>query len=352
MVVDLGGLDPGAGYPWVGLHSEQRMLRLDPDDGSVIDTVTINVSPYGAALDSLGSIWISSFAGMTDQRIQRIDSESLEVDPPVVLGGDCYGPYGIATDTHDRVWVATFGDAACRYDPEDGSWFRVAMPVSGVQTRGIAVDPFDVVWVAGHDWGVSGYFFGFDAEDGGGMRNVSTRGSTPVGIAVDATGYIWAVNQGSSNASRLDPATEEVSLFPVGNAPYTYSDFTGFQRARIWSQGSWTTVFERCPDASGDVRAEWRNLIWTVETPASSSIELRGQTADDEADLEDAEAVELATVPSATPPVDIEETFEEAGIATGRFLLITVTLRSAGGTESPVLEDLEVSWQCDDGPIG
>lgn len=356
LAVDLGGLDSTIGFPWVGLHSERRMLRLDPDTGEVLDEVSVEVTPYGAAIDSLGSIWLSSFAGGMDGYIQRVDSITVEADPAVRLGGGCTGPYGIATDSRDRVWLGAYDNMACRYDPADGSWFMVRLGEMGVSSRGLAVDAFDQVWVAAHGFGPTGgdtgYLFGFDAEDGGGLRSILTGGRTPVGVAVDFRGLIWAVNQTTNNATRLDPFTEEIDLFEVGQGPYTYSDFTGFQRARVWSQGSWSTVFERCPDIPDPTEALWRNLVWSVDTPSSSSIEFRGQTAETLAELGDAEAVVLATVPSATSPVDIEETFEAAGLATGRFLRITVILHSAGGSVSPVFESLEVSWECDDGPVG
>lgn len=353
LVIDLGGLDPTVGYPWVGLHSERRMVRLDPIDGAVLDTVVVGVQPYGAALDSLGSIWISSFAGSTNGNIQRLDSVTLDVDPMVRLEAGCAGPYGIATDIDDRVWVGAYGNHACRYDPMDGSWFKVDMPIGGITSRGIAVDPYNVVWVAAHGAGIdAGYFVGFDAEDGAGIRAVPTGGSTPVGIAVDSMGYVWAVNQGTSNASRLDPFSDEVDLFPVGTGPYTYSDFTGFQRARVWTQGSWSGVFERCADQPEATRAWWRNLVWAADVPSSTSIEIHGQTADTEEELADAESITLAELPGSDHPLDIEEAFERAGITTGRFLLITVILRSGGGSATPVFENLEVSWECDEGPVG
>ena len=46
-----------------------------------------------------------------------------------------------------------------------------------------------------------------DADDGLGMRGISTGGGTPVGVAVDSLGYIWAVNQDTNHATRPLRAT-------------------------------------------------------------------------------------------------------------------------------------------------
>jgi hypothetical protein len=355
LAVDLGGLDSSAGLPWVGLHEENRMVQLDPDDGSVLAEVATSVNPYGAAIDSLGSIWISGFM---NSAIQRIDSVTYEADPSVSIGGSCSsGPYGIATDNRDRVWIGSFSNGACRYDPFDGSWFGVTFGGAGWNmSRGVAVDAFDVVWVAAHGesapGGGDGWFYSFNADDGSDVRGIPTGGSTPVGVAVDSLGFIWAINQSSNTASRLDPSTEEVQQFPVGMGPYTYSDFTGFQRARVFSNGEWSTDFEACPDRREGTEVEWQRLVWEANAPGSTTIELYGQTANTEATLAGAERVLIATVPGSTSPADIEDAFDRAGVTMGWFLRITAVLRSSGGSQSPVFESVEVSWECDDGPLG
>jgi hypothetical protein len=231
----------------------------------------------------------------------------------------------------------------------DGSFLRVAMPDSSVMTRGIAVDAFDQVWVAAHS--MDGYLFGFNADDGSDIRGYTTGGQTPVGVAVDYHNFIWAINQTTSNASRLDPVTGTVDVFPVGMQPYTYSDFTGFQRARVWASGSWRTVFERCEDLPAETEGEWGRLVYDVEAPASTSIEIEGRTADTRGALGTAQIVTLAEIPGTTPPVEIEAAFTAAGITTGRFLEVIVTLRSGGGATTPVFRSLEVSWSCDTGPL-
>lgn len=334
ITVDLGGPDSPQGMPWVGLFNRMQLIQLDPDDGTEIATVALGQTPYGAALDSMGGIWLSSL-GTT---IQRVDSYAYEADPPIPLGGGCSSTYGIATDPSDRVWVAA--SQACRYDPADESWFVVNI---GAYGRGVAVDPFGVVWVAGNG---PDNFIGFNSDDGSDLRSIPTGGGTPVGIAVDSRGFVWAINQSTNNASRLDPATETVDTFPVGQGPYTYSDFTGFQRARVFSQGIWSTTFEACPERDADTTLGWQSLTWTAQTPGSTSIEFRAQSANTPEGLSSAPTVSLATIPGSVSPIDIQDAFDAVGEVLGWYLKLTVVLRSAGGSTSPVLEDVEVSWMC------
>ena len=348
LVIDFGGPDAPVGLPWVGLHEERRMVQLDPDDGSELRSVPTGVSPYGAALDPSGSIWISGFM---ESAIQRLDPLTYTTDASIsATSGGCSGPYGIATDSWGRVWFGSFAASACRYDPSDRSFLMVPLTDASVSSRGVAVDADDVVWVAAHSWS-DGYLFGFRAEDGSDMRSYSTLGRTPVGVAVDSLGFIWAVNQETSTASRLDPTRDSVEVFPVGRDPYTYSDFTGFQRARVWSSGRWSRVFERCADLPLETAAAWANPAFDLRAPSSTSVEVQARTAETRTALAAAPLLTLATVPGTVSPVDIEAAFSGAGYGTGRFLEVVVTLRSSGGAASPVLESLEVGWRCE-GPVG
>ena len=58
--------------------------------------------------------------------------------------------------------------------------------------------------------------------------NVELPGSNvPVGVSIDAEGFVWVVDQGGW-AYKVDPDTYETVLVVSGlNFPYTYSDMTG-----------------------------------------------------------------------------------------------------------------------------
>ncbi len=49
---------------------------------------------------------------------------------------------------------------------------------------------------------------------------------TPVGVSIDAEGFVWVVDQGGW-AYKVDPDTYAAQMVGGLNGPYTYSDMTG-----------------------------------------------------------------------------------------------------------------------------
>jgi hypothetical protein len=347
LVIDYGDPDRPSGNPWVGLYNERRFYRLDATDGSVMETVDINVTPYGAAIDAGGWVWAS---GRGNQAIQRFHYVDGTVEPAVSLpSSSCGGgnePYGIGIDLENRVWVGVLpGSGACRYDADTGSWFHVALGGSG---RGVAVDLDDVMWVTNYD---TNQLHRFNAEDGSGLATYNLTGASPaVGVGVDRNHKIWAIEQGSNSLNVFDPATSGMQTVPVGSVPYTYSDFLGFQRWIMMPFGLWIQVFERCDDREED---KWLDVSWDVETPGDSSVAIVGRSASTVEGILSADEVTIAEIGGIGPDPDVgskdlEAVYEAAGSDLGKFIEITVTMRpsSADPPESPVFKGLQVFYYC------
>jgi hypothetical protein len=342
VAIDLGDEAHPWGFPWVGAYNEMRAYKVAPTTGEVLATVNLSVSPYGLAADGLGGIWVSSGPGAMTSGIQYFNTMTGTVQPPVVLTGCSGGPYGIAVDRTNRVWVATYGSSdgcAARWDPVAGTWMNVRL--GGYwDGRGIAVGSEGTVWMAAH--GTSNAMFSWNGEDGSDVVMHTIAGVTPVGIGLDDLGHVWTVNQGTNNVTRLTIATGVMEQFPVGDQPYTYSDFTGYQRRVIAPDGMWEGQFERCARGADD---RWGDLTWDVTAPPGE-LTITAKSADTIADLAGARLVSVAVVPDATPPVDIEALFAGAGETTGRFLHILVTLRTDSRGRSPVFRSVAVRWHC------
>ncbi|MFH1434885.1 MAG: hypothetical protein ABIJ56_04120 [Pseudomonadota bacterium] len=342
VVVDFGGLDVLGGYPWVGCFNELRFYKLDPDDGSILNHVDINVHPYGAAIDSAGWIWVS---GRESYQIQRFNYVSREVEPPVSVPSSCGGnnPYGIAVDREDRVWIGVWDNGgACRYDPATGSWLFVN---TGGRTRGIAVDEDNVVWATND---VDAMLYRFNADDGSGLASFAVDGITPVGVGADRFGKVWVVNHESHNTVRFDKATERFDgPFPTGSFPYTYSDFLGYQRYLMNPRGVWVNSFERCDEKEGD---KWLQIVWNTETPADSRITIKGRSSNISTELSTAPEVVIASI-GPDPDVggvDLERVFSEAGTPIGKYLEVTVILEAGSiETVSPVFRSIQVFYYCE-----
>ncbi|MFH1434400.1 MAG: hypothetical protein ABIJ56_01665 [Pseudomonadota bacterium] len=344
LVIDFGTIETRGGSPWVGLFNEMRFYKLDPDNGTTLETVDINVNSYGAAIDGDGWIWIS---GRGNHAIQRFHYSTLEVEPYISISSACGAgePYGIGIDMADRVWVGMLtGSGACRYNPDDGSWFLVNLGGSG---RGISVDPDNVMWVTNYD---TFQLHRFNADDGTGLATYNLTGSPPaVGVGVDRLGKIWALDQGSNSIDRFDPGTGTFDFpggFPVGGGPYTYSDFLGFQRWLMMPIGIWIRTFERCDENDED---RWENVTWDMETPADSHVSIIARSASELSAILTAPEVTIASIgpDEDTGSRSIEDAFETAGVPLGKYLEITVIMEPGIiETVSPVFKFLQVTYFC------
>jgi len=343
MVIDFGELDTNVAYPWVGCFNEQKFYKLDPADGTILDEVQVNVHPYGAAIDRNGWIWIS---GRSSYAIQRFHYMTKTVEAPVSIPeGTCSGnnPYGITVDLNNRIWVGILpGRGACRYDPDSGNWFFVNLDGSG---RGVAVDEANNIWATNYD---TFKLHRFSAEDGSGLSTWDLVGSPPaVGVGVDRNGLVWAVAQGSNSVARFNPSTSRMESFPIGQTPYTYSDFLGFQRWLMMPNGLWISVFERCDQNDSD---KWLNIRWETETPNDSKITIVGRSADTMGGILSAPEVVIATIgpDPDSGSKDLEEVYSSAGVHLGKYIEITVTLQPSTGNPpvSPVFKGIQLYYAC------
>jgi hypothetical protein len=220
------------------------------------------------------------------------------------------------------------------------------MPVStglaGHLGRGIAAAADGKIWMSLHSSG-DGAMASWNMADGSGMTIYElTGGQIPVGIGLDELGHVWTVNQATSNVSRLTLATGLIEEFPVGPNPYTYSDFTGYQRRRLMPRGTWTHNYRRCDLSAGD---RWGMVSWDVTAPPGE-VTIKAYSAPTEDGLRTAPVVTLATIPDATPPADIEAAFSAAGVPTFPYLRVDVVLEGTPDGSSPIFRSIHVQWRC------
>ncbi|MBX3251096.1 MAG: hypothetical protein KF901_28220 [Myxococcales bacterium] len=346
-----------AGDVWVALFGEQRVLRLDPSDGSIRRNYWLyreNFSPYGAAIGSDGILWMTE---LVTGRIMGLDTRTGAIvrDTRVVSSvRDCRGGYGIAVDAQNRVWIAGIVcESVFRFDHSTGEWFEVPLPDSGA-TRGIAADDRGYIYVGASHTFIRLTFRGLDAgpaitrltrfraDDGGDMRIFGTPdaplpGLGAVGVGLDSDRNVWMVNQVSGTATRLDPETGEAREFPVGDTPYTYSDFTGFALRNVTApNGFLRAVVEGCPSGP----SEWEELSFAGNVPARTRVELRVRAAASRAALR-----EQAWIgPFTRSPADL--TRPPGPVPTGRYLEVEATLVSEDESRSPALRTVSVQLNC------
>jgi hypothetical protein len=100
--------------------------------------------------------------------------------------------------------------------------------------------------------------------------------TNPIGVGMAFDGKLLAVARGSSAICSVDPSniTSDIVTIPVGEKPYTYSDFTGnLFRSFTKPDGYYRLLAEGCP--SGFRLARWVRVTWEAELPGTSRMEVR-----------------------------------------------------------------------------
>src|SRR5690606_5242763 len=114
-----------------------------------------------------------------------------------------------------------------RFDVAGQSWEDRGKVGDSGRLRGLAIDRDGHAWLAGNSpCGLVRY----DTVAGQAISTlIALPGcSEPVGVSVDADGFVWVVDRGADLAYKVDPDTQTV-VTTVGGlvSPYTYSDMTG-----------------------------------------------------------------------------------------------------------------------------
>ncbi|MBI5510594.1 MAG: hypothetical protein HY903_17695 [Deltaproteobacteria bacterium] len=356
-------LDPD-GFIWVGDYFNRRFYKLNPFDGALLpgdpsrpETATTGIAvrgqPYGAVVDSQGFLWYGNDYDDQPGKLQRIDTRTGAVTPE----NDYFlktgpGGYGITVDAKDRIWLASHGEGAgttggtvVRYDPATDTTSVFFAGLGGSWNgRGITATPEGVIWAAFHAGGAK--IVGFDHDSGAVLDRVDLAArcgaSTSIGVGIGAGGAVLAVNQDSDNVCKYDPnGGGTVVSIPIGQSPYTYSDFTGnIFRTFTARKGTYKEVY-----ACDLGWVSWARVEWSGETPGASSIEVRVKNSATAAGLGGAPALGPATQPPATTfdllPLNLD----------AAFLQVEFLLLSDAAGNAPTLRGYEVARMCTSPPL-
>lgn len=344
---------------WVGgSGAPQWHQKLDSLGNPIAGTeFSYGAGGYGGLVDLNGVLWSA-----------RSGSGLLRYDPSTKtanLLGSRHGDYGLGVDPRTgEVWYASAYDGSISKYAPDGQWLGdYRHSYSGDRAQGIVIDNDGNIWVA-HAKDV-GNTVGHLRTDGQFVGAVDLRVDTtwtgvmgPTGVAIDRNGKVWVANYNHCSVMRINPTggqlgngghpigevdltvpigrenAEGVSVCDVSSSillvpanPYNYSDMTGYLTTMLQRKGSWTVVQAR---AEG---AEWKSVSWNPQSqPAGTYLVVEARDADSAEDLNQKPYQQINSNASLTDRA-------------GRLLQIRATLtRDVDVTETPVLDDLTVSW--------
>jgi streptogramin lyase len=359
-----------AGNPWVGVFLDQptqtrgRFYQLNADTFGIMTTVAMpdGHHPYGATITSDQILFSTHIA---DGTLAAVDTHAgqLKIYPGEDPSGAikrpapmCTQAYGIAVDGKNRIWQGgwTCG-GAYRFDPSAAAgsrWTEIMAPMGWGYTRGIAADTNGNVWVAHYTTPGRITRINADAAAISGTAVLTSTappimtGSGPIGAGIDFDTNVWTVNHDASySASKIiasrcvfpSPTADgmcPVFNYPVGVAPYTYSDFTGFALRNFTApRGHYTVQVPGCPN---NAATTWKTLIWTAVTPPGTAVSATIKSVDDPSQLPTA----MAYGPLTPSPVDLSI------LPKSHLLEIEFELTTMDRGTSPIFQGYDVKYTC------
>ena len=309
----------------MGFWNTRTIFRLNPDTGATETIVSFagvtSGRPYGMAIDNQQRIWLSMRDG-NPSSLAMVDLNKFPLQPKA-WATPGHNTYGIAIDSNGRPWLAGAEHRRIsRFDPDTEKWKTIFLTQYPF-TRGVAASTDGLVYVAHHSWGgncgQSHYISVLDADTGNLNQVVDYATTTnhlgPVGLAIDFSDNLWAINQCASSATKIDRLTmETVGTYATGKKPYTYSDMTGFAlKTVVAPEGTYVHAFEGWEGAN----TQWHQLSVTTLTPQGSSYDIRIRTGDTPAAVQAAPwGPSLGPFPPKNMPIDLND----QGNVTGKHL--------------------------------
>jgi len=203
--------------------------RVSGVDGTTLDVVDVqgwgaqgntDYGPYGGAVNAAGDLWTS---GRNPGPLVRIDAQNLIPERWDVPAGT--SPYGIAVDANGHPWLADYDGGVLYFNPDTETWTEIDTPNSS-RGRGIMVDRLGYAWIAGNN---PCALIQIDTMTRTVLNDqIPLPGcDDPVGISIDAEGFVWVPDRGADMAFKVHPMTYATVTVTGLVAPYTYSDMTG-----------------------------------------------------------------------------------------------------------------------------
>lgn len=273
------------GDVWVANSGNGTVVKLDGSDRcGLLETVDIGGYPYGLAMDSQNNVWIAdrndaaaSGGKKTPGKIKKIDTETLDVTE-YPSGSNYINPYGITVDLNDNVWASRYYRSnrvagVYKVDADTGQVVDYTLG-AGVSYygRGVSLDLFGNLWVVMDRTGIMKIFNLDDPYNGHEIYSKPSASVEPVGVCGDSYGQIWVVNRFSNSVDLYDVNGQLLDTFTVNPnvdvEPYTYSDMTGINRAKVFRKGIWRKTFD---SGTGGEGQRWGDISWQEIIPVEET---------------------------------------------------------------------------------
>lgn len=217
------------GNVWIANSGNNTIQKISIPDTIIseqIDLPDIGGMYYGGLVDGNGNFWILDRTSCT---MIKYDTEQFPNPNACVIIQLPYEAYGFTIDTENTVWVSGFGSPYLyeinSLTAEIINIHQIPAELFGGSITGVTFDIYGEIWISTF---TSHQVLRFNPESTL-FESFPTNANTPHGLGSDDLGFIYTVNYGSNDITKINAETGQiVNSYKVGNGPYTYSDLTGF----------------------------------------------------------------------------------------------------------------------------
>jgi streptogramin lyase len=179
------------GNIWVNAFADDRVVRLDRDDGGATPVPLPGIDgAHESIVGPDGNIWVT---GRNSDTIARLDPVTLEVDVFPTTGVD--NPRGMAVGSDGNLWVVgRSNDTVGRVVPSTG--VTTAFPTTGMDSpRHITAGPDGNLYLTGSGNGTIGTV----VPATGAVSVINDTIGGTLGITTGADGKLWVTTSGTSD---------------------------------------------------------------------------------------------------------------------------------------------------------
>ena len=262
------GVATGVGALWVTDSVNATLLRIDPEQRSVVDRIVVGSDPSGVAVGA-DSVWV---ANSQDGSVSRIDPANDNVATIPVGNGPTSVAFGAGS-----IWVLNTIDATIsRLAPETSS-AKATIPLGQTPTR--------LAFGLGHVWVTSaeaGVLLRVDPRTNSVVQAIPV-GNGPTGIAV-GDNAVWVANTPDRTISRVDPGSGALTKVNLAGRPAEVAYTDGLVWVGNTLDGTVTQIDADSQEVGKTIRtvdnpaglASAGGQVWTIAL--TSSLAHRGGT--------------------------------------------------------------------------
>lgn len=234
------------GNIWIGFYSEKYFQGYTYDEATpsldVIPGTTVagDFTPYHAHVDASNTLWFisrnSTPARSTTQGVWSID---LTADPLAAENEIEGSGYAILVDDSDPanivVWASSYSNVLYKFVNGVHDETITIGAATGQEFRGMCFDNSGKIWIAATQSTSQGTkVWWYNPADGtnGSVTIATSPPANPVGVGIDAAGFIWVVCRNDSQQTGYiaqidpaDPAPVVLQTIATGYRPYVYDAY-------------------------------------------------------------------------------------------------------------------------------